>query len=588
MGEEKKRLSDIKNLYQNEIEPHDFVQLVAGVGSGKTTYIENFIKGNSEKNIPQKTVLLITSRKSKVLETLNEDDLPIEGKIKKWDTYHQFLLEGEEIPEEDERYIRTLKDEWGEHRILQRSVVCTNAFIEAYLKYFYNPQNVTTYIWELFDMIVVDEVHSMVVDASYQSAPFYVRSLVNKSLAVLREAKKNGKKLPACQHIILMTGTPEPVEGIKPKIVIDKREECPNVTPQNVYFIDRDEAKKKIKEQYNNNEKIIHFTNHTIFPEDYAKNMEIENKGIVVSFSKDEKRTALKQSSATAFKETEETEKSIREEMLIPEYVRIFATTSRNKEGININNKDISHMYVEAHNQADVVQMAGRLREGVKNLYIIVDKKPVREPGWEYEAEFTKLMMATVNLKKDDKGALNDYLVKLCNDNGIVNFCNCEDSELTAQDEKCEKIMKYIDFVHEKFPYARFNYIKNRFEFYSWKELGVKYNQDEERKFKRAFDSGELASLGKEWFPTANIYDYTAREKRAKTIVDEAISSSENGELTEEKINELVEKLNKIFGENHKKINALMKLFSEDKFVRCSSNKERASYKMFRLKSKDV
>ncbi len=583
MGEEKKRLSDIENLYQNEIEPHDFVQLVAGVGSGKTTYVENFIKGNPEKNIPRKTVLLITSRKSKVLESLNEDDLPVEGKIRKWNSYHYFISDEGELTDENMECLRTLKDKWGEHLVMQKSVVCTNAFIEAYLKYFYDPNDITTHIWELFDMIVVDEVHSMVVDASYQSAPFYVRSLVNKSLTVLRNAKKDGRKLPACQHVILMTGTPEPVAGITPDFVIDKREECPNVAPENVYFIDHDEAKKKIKAQYENNEKIIHFTNHTIFPEDYAKSIDINNEGIVVSFSKDERRTDLKKKYEKAFKEMEETEKAIRENMLLPDYVRIFATTSRNKEGININNKDISHMYIEAHNKTDAVQMAGRLRCGVKNLYVIVDERPVREPGWKYEADFTEKMMAGKNPTKDEKGTLNIYLENLCDYEGVKKFVNHNDSEFTVHDEKCKEISKYIDFAHERFPYARFDYIKNRFEYYAWKKLGVEYGQEQEERFKEAYLTGELISLGKEWFPTAKICNYVSREKRAKAILDEFIAKSDSGKFLHDELDSLCNTLNSVFGTDYKKINRVLEKFTNKHFERCSQNNKRPNYDKFQL-----
>ena len=43
------------------------------------------------------------------------------------------------------------------HFVYQQSVVCTNAFIEKYLQYVYDPKDITTHLWELFDMIVVDE-----------------------------------------------------------------------------------------------------------------------------------------------------------------------------------------------------------------------------------------------------------------------------------------------------------------------------------------------------------------------------------------------------------------------------------------------
>ena len=57
--------------YKRDIEPNFFVQIFAGVGSGKNYLIESMIKGEL-KDCPKQTVLLITSRKAKVQETLTQ------------------------------------------------------------------------------------------------------------------------------------------------------------------------------------------------------------------------------------------------------------------------------------------------------------------------------------------------------------------------------------------------------------------------------------------------------------------------------------------------------------------------------------
>lgn len=65
-----KYLSDAID-YKRDIEPNFFVQIFAGVGSGKNYLIESMIKGEL-KDCPKQTVLLITSRKAKVQETLTQ------------------------------------------------------------------------------------------------------------------------------------------------------------------------------------------------------------------------------------------------------------------------------------------------------------------------------------------------------------------------------------------------------------------------------------------------------------------------------------------------------------------------------------
>lgn len=67
----KPHLSDAIH-FPTDIAPHPFVCIWADVGSGKNSFIEKMIAGCPEESIPRLTVLLITSRKAKVIETLNK------------------------------------------------------------------------------------------------------------------------------------------------------------------------------------------------------------------------------------------------------------------------------------------------------------------------------------------------------------------------------------------------------------------------------------------------------------------------------------------------------------------------------------
>ena len=67
----KPRLSDAI-FFPTDIAPHSFVCIWVDVGSGKNTFIEKMIAGCPEESIPRLTVLLITSRKAKIIEILHK------------------------------------------------------------------------------------------------------------------------------------------------------------------------------------------------------------------------------------------------------------------------------------------------------------------------------------------------------------------------------------------------------------------------------------------------------------------------------------------------------------------------------------
>ena len=64
---EKARLSDVIN-YEEHISPYRIIEVVSGVGSGKNYWVENVL-------MEKYHVLLITSRKAKVEETMHRTGL---------------------------------------------------------------------------------------------------------------------------------------------------------------------------------------------------------------------------------------------------------------------------------------------------------------------------------------------------------------------------------------------------------------------------------------------------------------------------------------------------------------------------------
>ena len=108
-------------------------------------------------------------------------------------------------------------------------------------------------------------------------------------------------------------------------------------------------------------------------------------------------------------------EDSIAKTGLIPDDIRLWLTTSCNKEGSNVANTDIDHLYVESPIQSDVIQMAGRIRAGVKHMYVIIDSPSNYTPEWTNLADFCRQeLVASTPTTSAICDSCNDYLESLC------------------------------------------------------------------------------------------------------------------------------------------------------------------------------
>lgn len=171
-----KYLSDVIDL-KRDILPYQIVQIFSGVGSGKNYWVETLSRMKGENGRPY-NILLITSRKT----TANAQAQKM--KAERWIDLDEFVGDG-----------------IGRKR--QIKCVCTNSGIEQFTKKKYQKTNKKTHIWNEFDFIILDEAHSLATDATFSDAPFYVEQFIKWSV---RENKK-------C-HVILMSGTPEPIEWL--------------------------------------------------------------------------------------------------------------------------------------------------------------------------------------------------------------------------------------------------------------------------------------------------------------------------------------------------------------------------------------
>lgn len=595
-----KYLSDAID-YKRDIEPNFFVQIFAGVGSGKNYLIESMIKGEL-KDCPKQTVLLITSRKAKVQETLtqfkkeneenndpsytpiflDENDTELTNRVGRYGNMNSILSECDE-PDDYKDFVRVLRDDWGEHKVYQRSVVCTGAYIDKYLRNVYNPGDITTHLWELFDVIAIDEVHSVVMDATYQDAPFAIKALINEIL--LRERKIDRNEHPYyCKNLILMTGTPDTIKdfGKKSLLTLDKRNECLSVCPANVSFIQNENVYELIRVKLSKGEKGVYFKNHTPNIQSILKGIKADASEVALSFSKEENRKELAKNDPQSHALMVKTEKMLREECMLPEDIMLFVSTSRNKEGINIKNKDFSYMIVEAHNQSDVVQMAGRVRYGIDELYIVLDAKQFELTSWKLESNFAATEIAFKDTAtKEYSGAANDYFKAICRKSGLSVFNNKQagDNVYTHKELKA-----YIEYIEKTFDFVRFNFFRNVFELYDLRVSGYKYLDNSKKAFERAAEEDNpYYELVSQWFPSAKVHPLIPKEKQAEQVFEEFIKKYGVTRIPESEVDELRQQLNITLNTKYKSMNSLLKRFTTKKLERMSRGKNKSKYHKYKL-----
>ena len=594
------RVSNVVS-YTEDIRTHRLIELFAGVGSGKNYFVNDLIKGHVDnlhngttKQLEPMTVLVITSRRSKADELLDEEDLPADGKVGKWDTYHQvFDPEFDEIKETGK--IVYMETGWGEAPIFQRSVVCTNAFIERYLQYRYYPEDSSTHLWELFDLIVIDEAHSLVTDASYQSSPFYVMELIREFCARHQAAERDPEhhKAPRCSSWMLMTGSTEPMKQLtlpeKP-YVIDLMDQCINVYPKQIHFLTKEEAKQQLYEQLAAGERAVYFINHTPSVAEFCKEGIITPEKIAVSFSKKEAREQLEKEDKAAFDRMVRVDQAIAKDKMIPDDIQLWVTTSRNTEGINIENKDIHYLYVENHSQSDLIQMGGRIRSGVEHMYVILDSADNYTPRWYNEADFCHQELVT---SSGPEGSIfdvcNDYLEKLCIRYGIEGLFNMKNASIIAYAKKrgTTPVAEYIDYIHDKFDFIQYSYIDNVFRFYRMCDVSSKRQKRELEAFREAKEKvGGLERLFRMWFPESIVHPYIPLEERrmkeAKEYLEQIGFFIPGRRFTLDERDKLTVDLNGILGTKLTSATSVLKKVCPYKLGRVSGGTGTKNYNLFK------
>ena len=506
----KKHLKDVLN-FEKDVKPYKIVQINAGVGAGKSSWIES---------IDNQRILLITSR-------------AITANVQA-----ERFGAGRWITRDDMRVMHFYSG-----RGLTYKYIVTNAVIERYAKEIYDVRDKETYLWDCFDLIILDEAHSLITDASFSDAPFHVYDF-------LYQAEYRG----TC-HLIFMTGTPEPIADIfTPKTTnggdykkYDFFNDCVNVVPQKVTLFPYCKIAKKLYNDLTEGKRIIYFAN-TIsgikrIHEQLITSGIAENKiGVTFAQGKSSGKNEFRERKREA---AEYLQEYIRKNEVIPQEIQILLTTSVNREGININDDNVDEMLAESPEKTELIQMAGRVRKGVQELFVLYGVSRNYKPRWAaFEQDIDSKCVENVNTVAES------YFERY--------FDGTKNDERLISDVVCE--------VEQQFPYIRYSYFDHEFCFYGSKaqeearrssDEGLIKNYietwDAVDEFQRLFCEEENLSTGRElfqkWFPMSEVELVEIKTEKSELLIDvEQLLRSKrllNVEVSREQLDDAIESIRK-------------------------------------------
>lgn len=256
-----------------------------------------------------------------------------------------------------------------------------------------------------------------------------------------------------------------------------------------------------------------------------------------------QKRMALKKGidcPETDFDKLNDIQAKLAKDALIREDIQLFVTTSKNKEGINIENKDIHHVYIEEHSLTDIRQMAGRLRCGADHAYVIVDSKGHNTYEHPQERWLTRFMCkfdldwGDVDIFEPNIHSHADAMLDYkCAQNGVHNLMGNSRSTKRAYSEDYPEIGGYITLMQSKFPYMSCNFFNNTFQYNELRERGMDFVAREKRLFEKALASDEefLRIFG-EGFPVTKLHPMVDKARQAELYLQQYMEAHPDNRYT--------------------------------------------------------
>ena len=495
--------------YERDIKGKRLIRLRAGVGAGKNYWARHLL----EKH-PDLQILLITSRKN----TAEAEAFRVDTDCK----IHT------------SRLIDIHDKDWYED-FPGNLMVCTNAYIEYFLKNLYRRDNPKTHLWNKFDLIFVDEVHSLTSDASFANSPFAVERFIYHTLHMNHSC-----------DIVAMSGTPAATDWLFTEehwgteyTSIDLYDQCIHLVPSNVHLLCRSVIAERIHGLWVHNQRVIYFVNTVSGMADLIKELVwtgIPEKDIGIAFTESENAGKLP---AGLLNDKERIRQSLVSKSQLPPDIKIFITTSQNKEGISIEDDDIKYMFSESHNKTDLEQMAGRVRgnpdtgTGLRSLIVVYDAKPHPSLASYVEQEFDRILLDHVS------PVMDKHKMRVENSN-----------------KKYNKEWD-IDAIQNNHHFLRYDYIAESFQYYEGRQRC--FEQERSDKFTFDFLMDQLYDhmqyeitpqgtqisvtggyeLRRSWFPYSRLYhSASAGTSPLEKATDEILSFLQAKEYFEVNLNE--------------------------------------------------
>lgn len=510
--DERKRLTDLVDI-EKDILPYGVISIYAGMGAGKNSIIEGYHKdGEDYIGLAEKhRVLLITSRKAKVSETIKRKD--------------DFIS--------DIRNIDTPK--WDEYS--NKSVICTNAHIEKRIGDSWPP--LTKAFWNDFDFVIIDEFHSLIADATYAESSFIVARFVDEVYRTCIEGKSAAE---AKTRLIFMSATPEPAIDMIQKYnphTLDYRKNAVYTKPQRTHFTYGKDARNILKAALKEGKTAVYYMCTFSLLGSLiacAKEADLPEKSIAVSVSSEDKNKLLKNEYNKIFKNKEEIERHISETEEIPSHIKLLITNSKNKEGINIKSH-VDLLIIENHYIFDIKQIAGRIRERVDQAIIITDALQFSmDLVYENEDDYWENIGVT---------SANRYLHRIAKkQNFHFDLYNINE---------CEEIAKFIKYMEKLSRFIRYNPFTYEFEFNIYyanaRKNYIKYTEEFQEYIRLKSEDIISSPIIQEYLFGSIIThnDIPSKEKFIKKyfqdnsiIVGETICTKEQGEKMHEALNDFI------------------------------------------------
>lgn len=411
------RVGDVLD-YERDIKGKGLIRLRAGVGAGKNYWVRHL-----PEQYPKLQILMITSRKNTA---------SAEACLRGTDCKIHL---NELVDIEDKELVG------GVDAAL---VICTNAYIAKFLENIYDPDNPSTHLWNKFDVIFVDEAHSISADATYADSSYHVERFIYHAR----------KKNPRCD-IVLMSGTPEPIDWLFGEDELggcvnkDVYDECIHLVPDWVAMMQREVVAQRLYDLWSRGERVIYFSASVRNMSELIRQLQdlgVPECDMGVAYTNRENEEMLPE---RLVQEKEALRAHLISEQRIPGNVKIFITTAQNKEGISIIDDDIRYMFSESKNKAELEQMAGRVRgnpETGRGLHMLVVV---------YDAE--TLWGGDTFLAQELDRKLAEHVDEVLQ----------QHEETRKAKRKPYSLSRDIKAIHEKYRYLRYDYIGQSVRFYT-------------------------------------------------------------------------------------------------------------------------